>query len=132
MAELDELLRWNRLTTLRPPLLLELPNLSESQSSSLQFAVNRYMTACGCREGKIGILLAVMLCAAYLWIPSGTTWSAFGWPQIGMGVGAVAIGALAGKAIGLLRARIALRQTIQKLQRSLQFGYRFSDKESGR
>lgn len=107
---------------LADPPLVELPALNESQSSLLQSAVNRYMTACGCREGKFSILLAVMLCAAYLWISSGTVSSAFGWPQIGVIVSAVAIGALAGTAIGLLRARVSLRQTIRKLHRSPQFG----------
>jgi hypothetical protein len=99
-----------------------MPGLSKSQSNSLQLAVNRYVAACGCREGKVGILLAVMSYAAYLWIRSATTQSTLGWSQFGVGVGVVAIGALAGKAAGLLRARIALRHSIHEVQRSLQLG----------
>jgi hypothetical protein len=87
--------------------------LNEAQSSALQLAVNRYVAACGCREGKVGTLLAVTSYAVYLW---GTSSLTLGWSQLGVGAGVLALGAVAGKAAGLLRARIALRESIRQLQ----------------
>jgi hypothetical protein len=75
--------------------------------------------ACGCFEGKVGIMAAIMLFATY-WLVQPA--HAFGWSEIQLGLGFVFFGALAGKTFGLLRARILLRRSVQQFGRSLQPG----------
>lgn len=71
--------------------------------------------ACGCLEGKVGILAASILFATYLLVQPAHT---FGWSEVRLGFGSVFFGALAGKAFGLLRARILLRRSVQQFSRS--------------
>ena len=117
--ELEELVQWKRLFSLPSPVNLEFPNVSQEQSRHLQSKVDRYLTACGCHEGKIGILVASVLFVIHL-LAYPASHHPSGWSEVGLGLSVVFLGALVGKVFGLLRARILLRKSVHEFRRSLQ------------
>jgi hypothetical protein len=85
----------------------------------MQSNVDRYLAACGCHEGKVGILVAILFFTSYQ-IVSPATSHLSGGPLAGTVFAIIVLGAIVGKVAGLLRARILLRRSIYSFKKSLQ------------
>jgi hypothetical protein len=93
---------------------VNLPVLDPAQSAQLQDRLARLASPCGCTEGAIGLLLA-LLPAGYLWLVAlPPEWS--GWQHGILALGFAITGSLIGKAIGILRGRRKLAAEIFALQ----------------
>lgn len=119
--ELEDAVQWRRLFTSSTPLHLELTNIGKEQSKLLQSRVDRYMVACGCQEGKIGVAIAVLLCVTYLLIRPAPLFLP-DWTDVGLGLSIAFFGALIGKIAGVLRAWILLRKSVKEFKSLLQLG----------
>jgi len=117
-GQLEEMSRWQRLLMPPIPVRLDLPNVPKERSNRLQSALDRSMAACGCQEGAAGLLAAGFLVAAS-WAFSRSAHS-LGWSEAGLVFGILIAGTLAGKALGLLRARIRIRRLVQEFRKSLE------------
>jgi hypothetical protein len=115
VEQLEDLVQWRRLfSSLTPEIRVDLVNAGAEQCCRLQSAFDRYRTACGCLEGKVGILLASLLLLLMY-----ATDAVAGGTRIGVAIGVVLLGALTGKAYGLFRARVVLRRSVRDFTRSL-------------
>jgi hypothetical protein len=119
IGQLEEQVRWSRLFVWLTPMQLELPNVSQEQAGRLQSTIDRYVAACGCREGQIGALLAALAFVAFLLARPGAV-ETMGWPELRLASGVLLGGALVGKMSGVLRARLLLRKSVQLFARALQ------------
>jgi hypothetical protein len=115
---LNEAITWRWLLKLESSVELRLPKLDEARTKQLQLAVDQQAKACGCTEGGAG---AVLFLTAYLlslwfniWRSDLSTLS-----LMATGFGFVLLGSLAGKCLGLLRARSALRRTLLEAREEL-------------
>jgi hypothetical protein len=112
MDDLNEAIRWRSILQTQQPLEFHLPGLSPDQLTFWQSTINRLITACGCVEGAMGgaTFLGIFLLYLETEVPSLNRWD-----QVGIGFGLFCGGLLIGKLIGMLRARILLRQSMQRL-----------------
>ncbi|WP_137703051.1 hypothetical protein [Marimonas lutisalis] len=108
-ADLDRLRR-----PPRPPfrIRLDLPGLSEEDRALTEARLARLAAPCGCTEGAIG-LLAGLLPAALVWM--GTVQMAT-LARTGLTLGVVVLAMLAGKLVGLARARLRLGRELERLR----------------
>jgi hypothetical protein len=117
VSSLSEAIRWRRLFAPGLHLELRLPQLDPAKHRELQSAVQRHSKACGCREGGWGAaLLLVMYSFAMVlnvWRPRSTFSAA------AAGFGVAALGALAGKVLGLAYARLSLRYALRAAMKEL-------------
>lgn len=113
LAELDQLGAWRRVLlpwTSAPRVVI--PGLSSHAKLELEATLERRLQACGCREGKIGLIAAaaLLLVAGYL-VPlsSGVTFGA-----VAFFLASLVAGAILGKASGVLAAHSQLRSAISR------------------
>ena len=114
LQELQDALRLSR--PIVRDLRIEMIGLSREHSDALEDSVRKYSSACGCREGQIGLLTAAsvsILLKLALRLPrfSGRT-------QLGLFSGSIAVGALTGKLIGLVRTRADMLHVIASYSRA--------------
>lgn len=83
---------------------LDLPHLAKAEQALAEARLNRVLLACGCTEGSVGLMLALLPAGVLAW--QGRFVWAFG---------LVLLGALAGKVVGLARRHLALRREIRAL-----------------
>lgn len=115
IEQLEDIVKWHRLFP--EPVQLCFPHLDEGHCQVLQRSIDRYLVACGCREGKLGVLCASVIFIAHMVASShAPTRSVHEWAVVGFTF--VVFGALSGKICGLLRARILLRRSITDFIRS--------------
>ena len=117
--QLHALLAWKNFFSSFVPVRLELVGPGSEHSRRLQSAFDRYRDACGCREGKGGVAVAVALLLLTYLSGNPLSSSVDGATKIGVAIGVIVLGAVAGKIYGLLRARSALRGSIHEFTRSL-------------
>jgi hypothetical protein len=116
--QLKEITKWRWLLIWSRPVQLDLPSVPTDHSSRLQSILDRSMNACGCQEGAVGLVAGVLL-AAYLWRSSYLT-HFLGWSQAGLIFCLLSGGALVGKVVGLVRARIRLRRSIKEFRHAVE------------
>jgi hypothetical protein len=87
-------------------LKLALPGLRPLDRAQAEARLARRLSACGCNEAALALLVSLPLAAAL----SG--WLADGAARWAWGLGGVVLGAALGKALGLWRARAALRAEV--------------------
>lgn len=99
-------------TTLHPSIrtLVEDERLTPSERSAWRRQLTGLRNECGCHAGAIGLLGAVPVLAALLLLgaPGGL-------PRFALVVGLPVVGALGGKAVGLLRAQLRFRSAVIQL-----------------
>jgi hypothetical protein len=97
-------------------LLAELP-AGDPERAALQARANRYAGECGCKAGSVAMALALVLTPAVIAVRGE-----FGLLTLVVGVGAVFAAAVAGKAAGLLLARVRLALLRVSLARRVERG----------
>lgn len=117
--ELDELVRWRKIFILLEAVEVKIANITSEQTKYLQSKVNHYLFSCGCREGKYGIMFSLLLFTMYyrlFLLPV-----IFSWGELSIMIfSVIATGAILGKIVGLLVARLLLRRYVHHFKRSLQ------------
>ena len=109
----DDVMRLRRaasphsLRTSSGPIHVRIPGLSPAERLRAELQLNAAARDCGCATGSSFASLALLACAAYLWIALGSPLRAARGDLITTGVVVVAA-AIAGKLVGLVRARRAL------------------------
>ena len=95
---------------------IELSIVKKEKADLLQSTVNRYLFSCGCHEGAIGAWIAI-LSLVVLFTFRSIPLNAY---NIGLIISVIIIGSVIGKILGVFRARILLRKSIEEFKRSLQ------------
>jgi hypothetical protein len=94
----------SRLIGYRGRVRLDLPYLAKAEQALAEARLNRALLACGCTEGSVGLMLALLPAGLLVWQ------GRWGWA-----LGLVVLGALLGKLTGLARRNMALRREIRAL-----------------
>lgn len=97
---------WRRRPT---HLRLELPGLRPLDRAQAEARLARRLSACGCNEGALALIVALPVAAVL------AGWLAEGAARWAWGLGGVVLAAALGKALGLWRARAALRAEVAAL-----------------
>jgi hypothetical protein len=115
VRKLDAFGTWRVMFTHMGPVCLKLDGLGHAESNYLQGVLNRSVPACGCKEGAIGL---VVLTGAYFarLISTGSAAVLTGWSAFYVGVGFAFVGAVVGKAVGIMRARASRKKTIRRIR----------------
>jgi hypothetical protein len=104
-----------------PPLILALPQLTESERRDWEWQLNREWTACGCQLGEIGAGFAILAYTGAVLLGLGpdveSTWGHVGWGVLAA-LGAAALGKVAGRA----RSGWRFRQLTRDLREVLDAG----------
>jgi hypothetical protein len=87
-------------------LKLEVPGLDPAARAEAETRLARRLSACGCNEGAVALILSLPVAAG-----AGAALGG-GWGAWGVGLGITAGAAALGKLIGLARARAALRRDV--------------------
>jgi hypothetical protein len=111
-TDIDSALGWPRLFGKK----IALPVAGDPETAArLQRIVDRYSAACGCWEGKVGVLAVLPgLIARHAMLQS------FELVDLPFDFAILVLGAAVGKIIGLVHARIALGRSIQQLNTELE------------
>lgn len=112
-ADLEALLRAGFLQ--RPPLRIvaRFEHLGTEQNEALSRQLNRYYNACGCGEGRVFVLGALLSWCVYAIANDTFFWS---WENAGLAFLWCLAGAFIGKAIGLVLAWRQLRRLVRTQQ----------------
>jgi hypothetical protein len=97
---------------------LNLPSLADNETRTVQDRLNRLVSACGCETSAALLIVTVLACGIF----DATYWSvveAHPFKALSINLVACAIGAGAGKAWGLLRARRNLARLIRETEHQL-------------
>jgi hypothetical protein len=90
------------------------PDVPKDKKDAWERDINRNLHACGCAESSVLILLGLAgYCAYLLW-----RWSAggqIGWRHLGWGLLVLAVAAVIGKGVGLLRAETRYRELVRRI-----------------
>lgn len=115
--DLNSLLRSGFLQ--REPLRLQanFAHLDEKENADLSRRLNRYYNACGCGEGRVFVLGALVCWCMYAILTHAFYWS---WANAAEAFGWCLAGAFIGKAIGLSRAWLKLRRLVRAHEAMLQ------------
>ena len=99
-----------------PRLLLDVAELDCVEQQHWEDHLNRALRVCGCAEGTVGMLMAVLACVcSYV---GGAAWlPRTGWAMAVAVLGSVIAGALTGKTVGVLRGRWRARRLAGALTR---------------
>jgi hypothetical protein len=118
VAQLRKLANWSQILRLGSNVEVDIPGAPTAARNHLQRAIQRSAAACGCKEGALGLILAVGGSLAVFHYTPGlqATFTAELWITIALGIG----GALLGKLVGLLLAQWHLRRSIRHFVASLQ------------
>lgn len=101
-----------------PKIYLALTCLSRDELIFWQSKIDKYVLACGCKEGMAGTVSLLVVFFAYRWIdPFQNVWSF--WTSFLIGLGFAIVGAGIGKIGGHFVARKKLRGTLEDLLRAL-------------
>jgi hypothetical protein len=94
---------------------LALAHLTETETRTWEWLLNREWTACGCREGEIAAIIAIgaYILSAFLGFAPATDSA---WGQIGWATLAALVGAAAGKIVGRIRSIRRFRRLVRQLQ----------------
>jgi hypothetical protein len=116
-AEDVELLRRRGAHRGRVGVRIDLPGLDEGRRAGLQRRAARSLSACGCNEGTVAGLIYLVVVPALIY--SGWIAPSFplGWIAVGGGFLAVLV---AGKAFGLVVARLTLLRTLRQIGRAFE------------
>lgn len=115
LSALEQAIRQNGIFPPSNAIRVDLPDTDTRRSQVLQAAIDRYSRACGCREGKVGLLGALLLFVALMWARPAML-DLHGWAIVAVGFTLVCCGAVLGKVLGLWRARAELLNSIMYLQ----------------
>ncbi len=95
---------------------LDLPGLAEPARSIAEQRLASALSACGCTEGAVALLITLGPAAGLaFWSP----WSGAFLPPWALFAALLVAASLAGKALGLLRARRRLKSEIARIVRTL-------------
>jgi hypothetical protein len=115
LSQLREVATLRGMLTVSPSVVLDLPDIDKEESSRWQSLINRLLSACGCAEGAVFLIVAILGYFGFLAIfRPEQPWLT--WSTVGIAFG-VAVGAsLIGKLTGLIRARVLLGIAIRHLE----------------
>jgi hypothetical protein len=111
VADLPDVLRLKRQIR---RLELALPGLDAGERAAAEVRLAARLGACGCTEGAIGLLVALPVVS---WLMVAGPLGPF--MRLGVCVSVVVVGALLGKAVGMIRARTALQIEVTRIQSQL-------------
>lgn len=112
ISQLYELTEWPALLTKSTPIVLRVPEINEESALSLQSLINRHLSACGCAEGAVFLLIGACGYIVYVFV-TGAAGSPLGWSTLWMGLGVTCIAAMLGKLAGLVRSQLLLAGLIR-------------------
>ena len=115
-AALEEVLSWSNVLARVERLELLLPGLTPEENSRYESLIHEHTSACGCAEGRVFLCALVVGYVLYLLVRAEGL-SGAGWRELGIGFGLACLGALIGKAYGLIHARLRLRVVADSLRR---------------
>lgn len=90
---------------------VDIPGLDAARKSRLQAAVDKDLESCGCEEGAVGLIGGGLF---VVWISWMRHVDLISWKSVILTIGAAIVGAVVGKALGIVRARVRLRRIIQR------------------
>jgi hypothetical protein len=94
---------------------VQVPSLERPES--IERAINRHYRGCGCVEGGVAVVSAII---AVLWWNIGVDRATpLAGANIAAETGAVFLAALAGKAFGLVRSRFMLRLAVSRIEHAV-------------
>ncbi len=93
---------------------LNLPALPPNERAAWQARLDRLNHACGCAEGAVGLIVG-LVAALVLAIAQPGGIRATSWRDVGCGALIVVVAAIAGKCLGLWRARNERRRIAAEL-----------------
>ena len=120
ISQLEKITAWRMLTwrvlNPKPPAIkLEFADIHNEDLAQWQLLINRQLSACGCTEGAI--LLMVTACGYVIYlIFLREEYTSIGWSIIGLGIGISFIAAIIGKLTGLVRSQIQLTRYVRRLK----------------
>jgi hypothetical protein len=93
-------------------LSLVLPGLAEPARSLWETRLATQLSACGCSEGAIGLVIGLVPATA---LAFGPHLAPGGWARWGVFLAVLVLASLGGKCVGLARARRRMRQEVDRL-----------------
>jgi len=114
VAQLLALTRWPAVLRGPSAVALRVPGLDREVAAALESGVNRVLPACGCHEGAVALLIAVVVYAGYLVLAADV--QSLRWSALWIGLVVAFCAAAGGKLIGIGRARIALGKLARQLE----------------
>ena len=114
IKDLENLVKWSNLLASPEKIELNLPGLTPDEKRQYQSLISNYTAVCGCEEGKILLVTLVAGYIIYLYSRTGGFTGA-GWTEFAIGFSMACLGAVMGKAYGLIRARLKLRTIVADL-----------------
>lgn len=115
-AQLHDMDRWGPLLSRSAQVDLQIPELARTETSRWEAIINGHLSACGCEEGARGVAMAVV---AYGIVVLVSARSLFEWSTVGSGMVVGLCGGVAGKVIGLFRARKGVSRAIRNIEASI-------------
>ena len=115
-VELDKLAGWRGRSLFPEPISLQLPDLPREAAIRWQVILNLQSEACGCTEGLVLALVFTTTYIGYLLVHHSTL---IVWATAGTVLALFSIGAVVGKAIGIVRARAQRIQTLRQIRSAL-------------
>lgn len=113
-SQLAELVARRGLFSPSQQVVLELRGLPGAERERWEVLLNRRLSACGCGDGAILMILSLAGYAAYLVFGPGEA-PGF-WAAAGIGLAIAMVATLVGKIAGLVRARMLLTRAIRNLE----------------
>jgi hypothetical protein len=114
LTELEKLATIRSLAPGQHSVTLDIPGLEPAEADFWQATFNRYLSACGCKEGGLLAIISAITCVIYFSYDRGAVPS--GWLRWPLCLATVCIVSTIGKVLGLLRAKFLLKKNIQKLK----------------
>ena len=93
-------------------LSLVLPGLTEPERSLWETRLAALLSACGCSEGAIGLVIGLVPATTLAFAPD---LAPDGWARWGVFLAVLVLSSLGGKCLGLARARRQMRQEVDRL-----------------
>ena len=118
ISQLEKIADWRMLTRRPPEIKLEMTGLHKEDLVTWQGLINKQLSACGCSEGAILLMIAAFGYAVYFFLLQ-EGYNSIGWSTIGTWIGISLVGAISGKIFGLVRAQIQLSRHIRGLRASM-------------
>jgi hypothetical protein len=115
VGDLDAIYSFRGALMGHPPVVLRLPGFDQEELEKWQVSLNRHLSACGCAEGALLLSISLGAYIAFLLLHHPTI-AGTGWHKLVVGFAIGMVAAVAGKSLGLFRARWMVQRTIRLLK----------------